>query len=126
MNRYQAGMQRKQAFLFRTVDIATELYVMTVTASRAARMSADGAAGADEALRLADLFCRAARRRVRDLFRDLWSNDDALAYRIGQRTLEGRFQFLEEWGLGLGYSADQLRPVRVTRSVPSGVSATAA
>ena len=126
MNRYQAGMQRKQAFLFRTVDIATELYVMTVTASRAARMSADGAAGADEALRLADLFCRAARRRVRDLFRDLWSNDDVLAYRIGQRTLEGRFQFLEEWGLGLGYSADQLRPVRVTRPVPSRVSATAA
>ena len=114
MSRYQAGMQRKQAFLFRTVDIATELYVMTVTSVRAARVSAENSAGADEAARLADLFCRGARRRVRDLFRDLWSNDDALAYRIGQRTLEGRFQFLEEWGLGLGLSADDLRPVHVT------------
>jgi hypothetical protein len=111
MNRYQAGMQRKQAFLFRTVDIATELFVMTVTAVRAARMSAQEAAGADEALRLADFFCRAARRRIRDDFRALWSNDDVLAYRIGQRTLEGRFEFLEDWGLGLGLSADDLRPV---------------
>jgi len=126
MNRYQARMQRKQAFLFRTVDIATELYVMTVTASRVAQMSVAGAAGADEVLRLADLFCRGARRRIRDLFRDLWSNDDALAYRIGQRTLEGRVQFLEDWGLGLGLSADQLRPVRVTKPVPMNERATAA
>jgi predicted acylesterase/phospholipase RssA len=69
------------------------------------------ATGADEALRLADFFCRAARRRIRDDFRALWSNDDVLAYRIGQRTLEGRFDFLEDWGLGLGLSADDLRPV---------------
>jgi hypothetical protein len=84
---------------------------MTVTLSRAVHMSAQGAAGADEALRLADLFCRTARRRIRDDFRALWSNDDVLAYRIGQRALEGRFEFLEDWGLGLGLSADDLRPV---------------
>ena len=60
---------------------------------------ADATAGADEALRLADLFCRGARRSIRDLFRDLWSNDDALAYRIGQRRPELHV-------LGLGPSAE--------------------
>ncbi len=114
MNRYQARMQRKQAFLFRAVDIASELYVMTVTVQRAAQMARQGADSAGQAVRLADLFCRSARRRVRGLFRDLWSNDDDLAYRVGQSTLGGEFSFLEGWGLGLGLEADSLRPVRVT------------
>ncbi len=126
MNRFQAGMQRRQAFLFRTVDIATEIFVMTATALRAVRMAERGTAGADEALRLADLFCRSSRRRVRRLFEDLWSNDDALAYGIGQRTVDGRFAFLESWGLGLGLDADDLRPVRVSGLRPRGTRESAA
>ena len=77
-------------------------------------MAETRAAGSDEALRLAEFFCRGARRRVRELFRDLWSNDDALAYRVGRRALDGDFAFLESWGFGLGLEADDLRPVRAS------------
>jgi hypothetical protein len=121
MTLFRAGMQRKQAFLFRTVDIATELFVMTAVVQRAARMGAAGDAG-----RLAELFCRAARRRVRALFHDLWANDDAFAYSTGQHTLEGRFAFLENWGLGLGLDADALRPVGVLDQRPRGARVSAA
>jgi alkylation response protein AidB-like acyl-CoA dehydrogenase len=126
MNRFQAGMQRRQAFLFRAVDIATEIFVMTATALRAVHMAERGSVAADEALRLADLFCRTSRRRVRQLFKDLWSNDDAMAYGIGQRTVDGHFAFLEDWGLGLGLDADDLRPVRVSDQQPSGARTSAA
>jgi alkylation response protein AidB-like acyl-CoA dehydrogenase len=121
MTLFRAGMQRKQAFLFRTVDIATELFVMTAVVQRAARMGAAGDAG-----RLAELFCRAARRRVRALFHDLWANDDAFAYSTGQHTLEGRFAFLENWGIGLGLDADALRPVGVLDQRPRGARVSAA
>jgi hypothetical protein len=115
MVRYGARLQRKQAFLFRAVDIAIELFVMTATVIRAAQISTAGDAGAGYARELADLFCRQSRRRTRRLFGDLWSNDDVLAYRVGQRTVDGRFRFLEEIGFGLGCSADDLRPSTATR-----------
>ena len=44
---------------------------------------------------LADLFCRQARRRVRDLFRELWSNDDVARYRLGVSVLDGGHAWLE-------------------------------
>ena len=42
--------------------------------------------------------CSASRRerRVGDLFRALWSNDDVDNYALAQRVLEGRYTFLEE------------------------------
>lgn len=110
MIRYRAGMQRRQMFLFRAVDIAIELFVTTVTCQRAVQMSARGERAAAEALELAELFCRGSRRRVRTLFRQLWSNDDALAYRAGRKTMSGEFAFLEAWGLGLGLEAEDLEP----------------
>jgi hypothetical protein len=47
---------------------------------------------------------------VKALFRGLWSNDDARAYRIGRHMLDGRYRFLEEDGIGLGIDADAMRP----------------
>ena len=40
-------------------------------------------------LELADLFCRGARRKVRELFRALWRNDDARRYRAGVKVMDG-------------------------------------
>ena len=110
MNVYQARMQRKQAFLFRAVDIANELFAMSVSATRADAMRRAGDPDASAATELTDLFCRAARRRVKALFKALWSNDDARAYRIGRNMLDGRYRFLEEDGLGLGVTAEEMRP----------------
>ena len=62
---YQAKLQNKQAFLFRLVDIANETFAMAATVSRAQTLADTRAPEAAEAVRLADVFCRQARRRVR-------------------------------------------------------------
>jgi hypothetical protein len=41
------------------------------------------------------VFCRQARRRVRGLFRELWSNDDVARYGHGVRVLQGEEAWLE-------------------------------
>jgi hypothetical protein len=92
---YQARLQNKQAFLFRLVDIANETFAMAAAVSRAQTLADTRAAEAAEAVRLADVLCRQARRRVRSLFRDLWSNDDAARYRHGVRVLQGEQAWLE-------------------------------
>ena len=92
---HRAKMQRKQAFLFRTVDVAMEIFAVAACISRARTMREEKHPEAARAEQLADLFCRNAQRRVRRSFRDLWSNDDALKYRVGQRVLAGEHVWLE-------------------------------
>jgi hypothetical protein len=50
----------------------------------------------DSAFELAELFCTQAQRRVGDLFRALWSNDDAANYAAAKNALEGRYSWFEE------------------------------
>ena len=77
---YQAKMERKQGFLFRCVDIVMELFAMSATVSHArAACATTGSPRRAQALELADLFCRQARRRVNASFAALWRNDDAQA-----------------------------------------------
>jgi len=97
---YQAKLQRKQAFLFRLVDIANELFAMAASISRAHTLAAARKPEAAEAQDLADQFCRSARRRIRQLFRDLWRNDDSLRYRGALDVLRGRHAWLESGILG--------------------------
>lgn len=93
-------LQKKQAFLFRAVDIATELFAISASCSRARAMREEGHPQAPRAERLADLYCRGARRRVRRLFRDLWRNDDVSKYRVGQEVLAGDHAWVEENSMG--------------------------
>ena len=93
---YRAGLQTRQAFLFRLVDVVNELFAMTASVSRAHALTAAGAKEATGAVELADLFCRIARRRVDRLFQDLWSNDDTRRYRAAIDVLEGRHAWLEQ------------------------------
>jgi hypothetical protein len=102
MLRYQARLQNKQAFLFRLVDVANELFAMAASVARARALSDQQRPEAAEARRLADLFCRIGRRRVRRLFGELWDNDDVQRYRAGLDVLEGRHEWLERGILGLG------------------------
>jgi alkylation response protein AidB-like acyl-CoA dehydrogenase len=101
MLRYQAKLQNKQAFLFRLVDVANELFAMAATVARARALAEQQRPEAVEARRLADLFCRMARRRVGQLFAALWDNDDVQRYRAGIDVLEGRHEWLERGILGL-------------------------
>ena len=98
---YGPKLQKKQAFLFRLVDVAMELFAMSASVSRARWMRDNGREEADRAEMLCDLFCKNARRRVRGLFHDLWRNDDVAKYRVGQRVLDGTHDWMEEGSMGV-------------------------
>ncbi len=98
---HRARLENKQAFLFRLVDIANELFAMAASAARAQALQRSGDPHAVEAGELADLACRRGRREVDRLFHELWHNEDVRRYRTGVRTLEGRYAWLEEGALGL-------------------------
>ena len=92
---HQARMQTKQAFLFRLVDIANEAFAMAATVSRAQALVAKGAPEAKDAVRMADVFCRQARRRVRSKFNGLRRNEDVPTYKFAQEILAGEHRWLE-------------------------------
>ncbi len=94
MMRHQAGLERKQALLFRLVDVGSELFAMAATCVVAHERVRAGAAGRN-ALSLADLFCRGARRRIHALHRAVGRNEDALAYRVARGALDGDYAWLE-------------------------------
>jgi alkylation response protein AidB-like acyl-CoA dehydrogenase len=107
---FRAAAERRQAFLFRLVDIADELFAMAATVSRAEALRRAGRPEADRAIALADQFCRMTRRKVDALFRALWRNDDAAAYQAGRAVLAGEHAWLEKGVTPLGLSVDDLTP----------------
>ena len=98
---YQAGLQNKQAFLFRLVDVANELFAMAASVTRAQALAQTGRPEAREAIALADVFCRMGRRRIRELFGELWDNDDPARYSAALAILDDRHQWLERGTIGL-------------------------
>ncbi len=101
MTVYQGRMQNKQGFLFRVVDIANELFATAASVSRAEALKQAGSAEAARAAELADMFGRLSRRKVKQLFRDLWRNDDALQYKIGVRVMNGDHAWIESGIIGI-------------------------
>jgi hypothetical protein len=95
MARYGPKLEKRQALLFRAVDIGADLYAMSAAVSRAQQIRKAGRPEADHAVELADVFCRITRRRIAGFFRDLRSNDDVLKYRTARRVLEGEHVWLE-------------------------------
>jgi hypothetical protein len=114
---YQAKMERKQGFLFRCVDIVMELFAMTATLSHARRLRDERQPGAEEAVQLADLFCRQSRRKVRQLFRDLWRNEDAKLNQVAGDVLKGRYTWLPEGRLDLGLTDESFKTRSYRESV---------
>src|SRR6266498_2416606 len=110
MVRFRAAAERKQAFLFRLVDIANELFAMAASVSRAQALARSGKAEASQALALAENFCLQERERVDQLFHALWHNHDELAYRTGRAILSGEHAWLEKGGIGLDVTVEELRP----------------
>ena len=115
---YQARLQNKQAFLFRLVDIANETFAMAAAVTRAKALAERKVPEGAQALRMADVFCRSARRRVKALFRELWTNDDVLRYEHGLRVLAGHDQWLEAGIMDL--QAKKAAPVAEKHEVPVG------
>ncbi len=111
---FRAGLEHRQAFLFRVVDIAIELFAMTAAIGRARSLRDQGDPAAREAERVCDLFCRTSRRTIAARFRALWRNDDALVHALGRRVLEGTEAWLEQGIIGLRQTAEDLKPHPLT------------
>jgi alkylation response protein AidB-like acyl-CoA dehydrogenase len=100
MVRFGPALERKQAVLFRGVEIGAELFAITATCVYAHDEARRGNAAA---LALAEVFCREAERRVDERFREFYGPNDAAMYRLSQRVLGGEYAWLEEgvisgWG----------------------------
>jgi alkylation response protein AidB-like acyl-CoA dehydrogenase len=92
MVRFGPKLERRQAVLFRAVDIGAELFAMSAACSRAMMLAEKGQA---EAIVLADTFCREARLRIDELFRMLYGPNDRNLYRLAMAVLEGEHAWLE-------------------------------
>jgi alkylation response protein AidB-like acyl-CoA dehydrogenase len=88
-------LERRQALLFRAVDIGADLFAMSAAVSRAEGMRRSRSADARSAVELADVFCRMTRRRIANAFEAIRSNDDVKKYRTARRFLDGEHKWLE-------------------------------
>ncbi|WP_431929818.1 acyl-CoA dehydrogenase family protein [Amycolatopsis tucumanensis] len=96
MARWQAGLEKRQGFLGRIVDIGAELFAMSAACVRAEMQREDDVREGEAAYELADVFCRQARVRIETLFEGLWRNTDDLDRRLTDRVMDGAFTWLEE------------------------------
>jgi len=68
--------------------------------------------GNHEALALADLFCRAAHVRVKQLFASFYGDYDAQMYKVAQEVLRGEHSWLETGIVSLLEDEGSGEPVR--------------
>ena len=92
MVRYGPKLERKQAVLFRAVDIGAELFAMSAACVRAQMLAKKGQ---KEAIALADTFCREARLRIENHFDKLFGPNDENLYKLAMSVLKGEHAWLE-------------------------------
>ena len=101
MVRFGPRLEKKQAVLFRMVEIGAELLAISAACSRAMLLAKRDPANRGP-VELADVFSRQSRRRVDQLFRSVFANDDDRTYRLAQSVLKGEQAWLEEGMVRLG------------------------
>jgi alkylation response protein AidB-like acyl-CoA dehydrogenase len=95
MVRFGPKLELRQSVLFRLVDVGGELFAMASTCARAQWLLRRDRTSGERAVRLADVFCRQARGRVRAKFAGLWRNEDVPTYKLAQEVLTGEHRWLE-------------------------------
>lgn len=95
MVRHQAGLEKRQGLLFRTVDIAMEVAVVVATVMHAHHKRSHGAADAEASVALAHTFAHNARRNVEDWFSRIADERDVEKHAVGQAVLGGGHAWLE-------------------------------
>jgi hypothetical protein len=91
------------------VDIGAELFAMSAACVRAHMLAKKGR---KEAIALADTFCREARLRVEDSFKNHYGPNDVNLYKLAMSVLKGEHAWLEQgiaaYGteMGLGSRAE--------------------
>jgi hypothetical protein len=114
MSRWQARLEHRQAFLGRIVDIGAELFAIAAAVSYADTIGREHPERREQAVELAELFCKQARRRADALFDELWANDDDANHAGAERVLAGRYLWLEE-GIADPSGDGPMIPVSSTR-----------
>jgi hypothetical protein len=95
MMMFRARLEQRQAFLFRAVDIANEIFAMAAAVSRARHLARTEHPAAESSAELAIQFCTTSKRKVDGLFSDLFHNDDEQKTLFARKVLEGRHRWLE-------------------------------
>ena len=115
MVRFGPKLEKKQATLFRAVDVGADLFAMTAAVARADALRRAGVPEAARAVELADLFCRNAARRIEARFASLADNDDARKYAVARRVLAGDEEWLESGLVPVSWeAAEPARPPAAT------------
>jgi alkylation response protein AidB-like acyl-CoA dehydrogenase len=101
MVRFGPRLERRQAVLFRGVEIGAEMFAMTAACIYADDEARRGNGGS---VALADVFCREARKRIDERFGDFFGPDDGAMYALSQAVLDGEYEWLEAgvmslWGV---------------------------
>ena len=96
MARHGPKLEKRQALLFRAVDIGADLFALSACLAKAQAMRAAKDRHAADAVELADVFARMMRRRIEEHFRAMRTNDDVRKYRTARRILDGSHLWLED------------------------------
>ncbi|MBA3659168.1 MAG: acyl-CoA dehydrogenase family protein [Gemmatimonadales bacterium] len=94
MVRFGPRLEKRQAVLFRLVEIGAELLAIAAACSRARAMVKKDRANQGP-VELADLFSRQARRRIEERFAAVFDNDDVATYKAAQQVLRHEHGWLE-------------------------------
>jgi len=94
MARFGPKLEKRQAVLFRLVDVGAELFAMSAACVYAQALVRANP-GERGPIRLADLFCRHARTRVNQSFSGVFKNHDRATYKVAQEVLAGKHTWLE-------------------------------
>ncbi len=95
MVRHQQKLERRQLLLGRLMDIGTELFAMAATCAYAQSLESADEVG-DDAVQLADLFCRQARQRIGRDFRALRTDRATAGGALAKSVLDGQYHWLEK------------------------------
>ncbi|HEX5438892.1 MAG TPA: acyl-CoA dehydrogenase family protein [Gemmatimonadaceae bacterium] len=98
MVRLGPKLEKRQMVLFRAVDVGAELFAMAAACSRAQMLASRGD---ENALALADLFCREARLRIAEHFRHLFGPNDRALHRVARDVLKDDYLWLEQGIVGM-------------------------
>ena len=95
MVRFGPRLEKKQAVLFRLVEIGGELLAISAACSMAQMLARKDPANRGP-VRMADLASRLSRRKVDQLFGSVFNNEDDRTYKLAQSVLKGDEAWLEE------------------------------
>ncbi len=107
MLRFGPALEKKQAFLFRAVDVALELFALAAVVARAHQKPS---ALTDAERTLIARIAANAEERVGQLLHAMWHNQDGAKYAFAQKVMAGDYTWLEERGLPLPYDEQAMTP----------------